>query len=140
MSDENNNEGGQVSGGQSGNEMPIGSEAASGDEAGETRVIQEGEFLDPLMEDMNSPNSGRDLDSVYDIPIKVSAILGNVRLKVKDVMRMRKGEVVELDRSVGDAIDIWVNNRLVARGEVVVVEDRLGITMTEIIKTDKAQA
>ena len=51
-----------------------------------------------------------------------------------------RGEVVELDRSVGDAIDIWVNNRLVARGEVVVVEDKLGITMTEIIKTDKAQA
>ncbi len=103
-------------------------------------MVGDGDFLDPLMEEMDSPNSGRDLESVYDIPIKVSAILGNARLKVKDVMKMRKGEVVELDRSVGDAIDIWVNNRLVARGEVVVVEDKLGITMTEIIKTDKAQA
>ena len=103
-------------------------------------TVGDGDFLDPLMEEMDSPNSGRDLESVYDIPIKVSAILGNARLKVKDVMKMRKGEVVELDRSVGDAIDIWVNNRLVARGEVVVVEDKLGITMTEIIKTDKAQA
>lgn len=106
----------------------------------EQREVEEGEYLDPLMEDMDSPNNGRDLESVYDIPIKVSAILGNARLKVKDVMKMRRGEVVELDRSVGDAIDIWVNNRLVARGEVVVVEERLGITMTEIIKTDKAQA
>ena len=106
----------------------------------ETGPVEDGDYLDPLMEEMDTPNSGRDLESVYDIPIKVSAILGNARLKVKDVMKMRKGEVVELDRSVGDAIDIWVNNRLVARGEVVVVEEKLGITMTEIIKTDKAQA
>ena len=106
----------------------------------EVSAVEEGDYLDPLMEEMEAPNSGRDLESVYDIPIKVSAILGNARLKVKDVMKMRKGEVVELDRSVGDAIDIWVNNRLVARGEVVVVEEKLGITMTEIIKTDKAQA
>ena len=102
--------------------------------------VAEGEYLDPLMQAMEAPNSGRDLESVYDIPIKVSAILGNARMKVKNIMKMRKGEVVELDRSVGDAIDIWVNNCLVARGEVVVVGDRLGITMTEIIKTDKSQA
>ncbi len=49
-----------------------------------------------------------------------------------------RGAVVELDRKVGEAIDIYVNNRLVARGEVVVVEDRLGVTMTEIIKTDRS--
>ena len=123
------------------------SDAEVPEEGGEIKVpkteevsVEEGDYLDPLMEEMDTPNSGRDLESVYDIPIKVSAILGNARLKVKDVMKMRKGEVVELDRSVGDAIDIWVNNRLVARGEVVVVEEKLGITMTEIIKTDKAQA
>ncbi|NQY81509.1 MAG: flagellar motor switch protein FliN [Alphaproteobacteria bacterium] len=109
-------------------------------ESEEQKPLKDGDFLDPLMEEMDTPNSGRDLESVYDIPIKVSAVLGNARLKVKDVMKMRKGDVVELDRAVGDAIDIWVNNRLVARGEVVVVEERLGITMTEIIKTDKAQA
>ncbi len=48
--------------------------------------------------------------------------------------------MVELDRKVGEAIDIYVNNRLVARGEVVVVDDKLGVTMTEIIKSDKSQS
>jgi flagellar motor switch protein FliN/FliY len=48
-----------------------------------------------------------------------------------------RGAVVELDRKVGEAVDIYVNNRLVARGEVVVVDDRLGVTMTEIVKTEQ---
>ena len=52
---------------------------------------------------------------------------------------MKSGSVVELDRKVGEAIDIYVNNRLVARGEVVVVDDRLGVTMTEIIKDGDSQ-
>jgi flagellar motor switch protein FliN len=53
-------------------------------------------------------------------------------------LKLGRGAVVELDRKVGEAVDIYVNNRLVARGEVVVVEDRLGVTMTEIIKADRA--
>ena len=58
-------------------------------------------------------------------------------MEVQELLKLGKGAVVELDRKVGEAIDIFVNNRLVARGEVVVLEDRLGITMTEIIKTDR---
>ena len=53
-------------------------------------------------------------------------------------LKLGRGAVVELDRKVGEAVDIYVNNRLVARGEVVVVDDRLGVTMTEIIKADRA--
>ena len=53
-----------------------------------------------------------------------------------DLLKIGPGAVLELDRKVGEAIDILVNNRLVARGEVVLVEDRLGVTMTEIIKGD----
>lgn len=78
-----------------------------------------------------------DLEAVYDIPVQVSAVLGKTRMEVSQLLKLSRGAVVELDRKVGEAIDIYVNNRLVARGEVVVVEDRLGVTMTEIIKTDR---
>jgi flagellar motor switch protein FliN/FliY len=78
-----------------------------------------------------------DLEAVYDIPVQVSAVLGKSSMQVSQLLKLGRGAVVELDRKVGEAIDIYVNNRLVARGEVVVVEDRLGVTMTEIIKTDR---
>ena len=83
------------------------------------------------------PRNARDLEAVYDIPVQVSAVLGKATMQVSQLLKLGRGAVVELDRKVGEAIDIYVNNRLVARGEVVVVEDRLGVTMTEIIKTDR---
>lgn len=86
--------------------------------------------------DADQPRSSKDLEAVYDIPVQVSAVLGKATMQVSQLLKLGRGAVVELDRKVGEAIDIYVNNRLVARGEVVVVEDRLGVTMTEIIKTD----
>ena len=86
----------------------------------------------------SEPRTARDLKSVYDIPVQVSAVLGKTRMEVSHLLKLGRGAVVELDRKVGEAIDIYVNNRLVARGEVVVVEDRLGVTMTEIIKADRS--
>ena len=80
------------------------------------------------------PDGARDLEAVYDIPVQVTAVLGKSTMEVSRLLRLGRGAVIELDRKVGEAIDIYVNNRLVARGEVVVIEDRLGITMTEIIK------
>lgn len=85
----------------------------------------------------DKPHSGADLEAVYDIPVQVAAVLGKSTMQVNQLLKLGRGAVVELDRKVGEAIDIYVNNRLVARGEVVVVEDRLGITMTEIIKSDR---
>ncbi len=82
------------------------------------------------------PRSAKDLEAVYDIPVKVSAVLGKTTMQVSQLLKLGRGAVIELDRKVGEAIDIYVNTRLVARGEVVVVEDRLGVTMTEIIKTE----
>lgn len=79
----------------------------------------------------------KDLEAVYDIPVQISAVLGKSTMQVAQLLKLGRGAVVELDRKVGEAIDIYVNNRLVARGEVVVVEDRLGVTMTEIIKSDR---
>jgi flagellar motor switch protein FliN len=79
-------------------------------------------------------HSAADLEAVFDVPVTVSAVLGKSGMEVSQLLKLGKGTVVELDRKVGEAIDIYVNDRLVARGEVVLVEDRLGITMTEIIK------
>jgi len=79
-----------------------------------------------------------DLEAVYDVPVQVSAVLGKTKMEVSQLLKLGRGAVVELDRKVGEAIDIYVNNRLVARGEVVVVDERLGVTMTEIIKTDRS--
>jgi flagellar motor switch protein FliN/FliY len=81
--------------------------------------------------------SAADLEAVFDVPVQVSAVLGRARMDVGDLLNLAPGTVLELDRRVGEAIDIYVNNRLVARGEVVLVEEKLGVTMTEIIKADR---
>ncbi len=81
--------------------------------------------------------SAADLEAVFDVPVRISAVLGHSRMHVSDLLKLASGTVLELDRKVGEAIDIYVNDRLVARGEVVLVEDKLGVTMTEIIKTDR---
>lgn len=79
-----------------------------------------------------------DVSAIYDIPVQISAVLGRSTMQVSQLLKLGRGAVVELDRKVGEAIDIYVNNRLVARGEVVVVEDKLGVTMTEIVKSDRS--
>ena len=84
--------------------------------------------------------SAQDLATVFDVPVNISAVLGKAHMTVAQLLKLNRGSVLELDRKVGEAIDIFVNNRLVARGEVVVVEERLGVTMTEIIKTEDSAA
>jgi flagellar motor switch protein FliN len=82
--------------------------------------------------------TARELEAVYDIPVTVSAVLGRTTMQVNQLLKLARGAVIELDRKLGEAIDIYVNNRLVARGEVVVIDEtRLGVTMTEIVKTDR---
>ena len=84
--------------------------------------------------------SAGDLATVFDVPVSISAVLGRSTLSVAQLLQLGQGSVLELDRKVGEAIDIYVINRLVARGEVVIVDERLGVTMTEIIKDGDAQA
>ncbi len=86
----------------------------------------------------DTTRSATDLEAVFDVPVSVSAVLGRAQIEVCDLLKLDAGTVLELDRKVGEAIDIYVNNRLVARGEVVMVEDRLGVTMTEIIKSERS--
>jgi flagellar motor switch protein FliN len=90
--------------------------------------------------DEATDKTASDLAPVFDVPVNISAVLGKAHMSVAQLLKLNRGSVLELDRKVGEAIDIFVNNRLVARGEVVVVEDRLGVTMTEIIKTEDSGA
>ena len=89
--------------------------------------------------ELEEPRQASDLEAIYDIPVQVSAVLGKASMQVSQLLKLGRGAVVELDRKVGEAIDIYVNNRLVARGEVVVINERLGVTMTEIIKSDRSK-
>jgi flagellar motor switch protein FliN/FliY len=93
----------------------------------------------PLPPEAEGPTSrgAADLEAVFDVPVQVSAVLGRARMDVGELLQLGPGTVLELDRKVGEAIDIYVNNRLVARGEVVLVEEKLGVTMTEIIKAER---
>jgi flagellar motor switch protein FliN/FliY len=95
--------------------------------------------VDHAQRDGNTPSvqpSVEQLSAVYDIPVQLSAVLGKATMPVSQLLRLGRGAVVELDRKVGEPVEIYVNNRLVARGEVLVVDDHLGITMTEIVKGD----
>ncbi len=122
--------------GGGGDDAPVGQDAVDdifGDEISEPEELQgtvDNEF------EIGEPMAG-DVAAIYDIPVQISAVLGRSTMQVSQLLKLGRGAVVELDRKVGEAIDIYVNNRLVARGEVVVVEDKLGVTMTEIVKSDR---
>jgi flagellar motor switch protein FliN/FliY len=95
--------------------------------------------VDPnaLADGGDTSRGAADLEAVFDVPVQVSAVLGRAKMDVGDLLKLGPGTVLELDRRVGEAIDIYVNNRLIARGEVVLVEDKLGVTMTEVIKAER---
>lgn len=91
-------------------------------------------------EDVVREKVAADLKPVFDVPVSIQAVIGRTTMPVAQLLELGPGSVLELDRRVGEAIDIYVNSRLIARGEVVVVDDRLGVTMTEIIKSADASA
>ncbi len=104
----------------------------------EKKTMDLSELEEALEESANEGRGGqKEMGAVYDIPVQISAVLGRATMQVSQLLKLGRGAVVELDRKVGEAIDIYVNNRLVARGEVVIVDERLGVTMTEIIKSDR---
>lgn len=96
-----------------------------------------GEMVPPARDDVQETyveRTAADLEAVFDVPVRVSVVLGRTKMPVASLLKIDTGTVVELDRQVGEAVEIFVNERLVARGEIVLVENRLGVTMTEIIK------
>ncbi len=84
-----------------------------------------------------SSGAEMDLDSIESVPVEVTVVLGETTISVDELLKMGKGAIIELDKKVGEPVELYVNERCVARGEIVIVDNKIGITMTEIIKNDK---
>jgi flagellar motor switch protein FliN/FliY len=97
-------------------------------------AIANGSSLEPMKSVDRS--IGSDLSVVQDIAVRVSVVLGTTDLPVRQLLKLGRGAVVELNRRVGDPVDVYINDRLVARGEMIRLGDKLGVTMTEICKSD----
>ena len=78
-------------------------------------------------------NTSASLDMLMDVILQLTVELGRTELTVKQVLEMQKGSVIELDRIAGDAVDVYVNEHLIAKGEVVVVDDKFGVRITELV-------
>lgn len=99
----------------------------------------------PPLEDFGNPTTPgsapadgpTSLEAIYDVPVKVQAVLGRSRIAIGALMQLKAGAVIELDRRVGEPVDIFVNNRLIARGEVVMIDNSLGVTLTEIVRQER---
>ncbi len=104
--------------------------------------VEAAQATDSFLEDFDAPYSGTTaggggsdgLEAVNDVLVKVQAVLGRSRMPVGKLLQLTPGTVVELDRRVGEPVDIFVNNRLIARGEVVLIDGALGVTLTEIVR------
>jgi len=83
--------------------------------------------------DGGAPNENPDLDVILDIPVKISMEVGGTAITIRNLLQLNQGSVVELDRFAGEPLDVLVNGTLIAHGEVVVVNDKFGIRMTDVI-------
>lgn len=81
--------------------------------------------------------AGLTLEALYDVPVQVSVVLGRTTMELSNILKLGCGAVIELERGVGEPIDVYVNNKIVAKGEIVVVDNKIGVTLTEVIMTDK---
>jgi flagellar motor switch protein FliN len=77
------------------------------------------------------------LESLYDVPVQVSVVLGRTTMQLSNILKLGRGAVIELERVVGEPIDVYVNNKIVAKGEIVVVDNKIGVTLTEVVVSDK---
>lgn len=76
---------------------------------------------------------GRDLELILDVPLDVTVRLGSARRRIRDILALNSGAVLELDRQAGEAVDILVNGKMLARGEVVIIDDNFGVRITDIV-------
>ena len=117
----------------------MGAEAEKKEEAQEERrnitKIEVDKILDQIKAGDNSLNKLKvqNLDFILDIPLKVTVELGRTRVYVKELLQLGQGSVVELDKLAGEPLEILINEKLVAKGEVVVVNEKFGIRLTDII-------
>jgi flagellar motor switch protein FliN/FliY len=89
------------------------------------------------MENKNGNDFGLTLEALYDVPVQISVVLGRATMQLSQLLKLGKGAVIELERAIGEPVDIFVNNRIVAKGEIVIVDNKIGVTLTEVIKNDK---
>jgi flagellar motor switch protein FliN/FliY len=93
---------------------------------------QAAEFGD-LKEEGQTGNRDVNLDVILDVPVTLSMEVGRTRIPIRNLLQLNQGSVVELDRAAGESLDVFVNGTLVAHGEVVVVNEKFGIRLTDVI-------
>ena len=95
-------------------------------------VVQAAEFDE--MQDEGQPVSGDvNLDVILDVPVTLSMEVGRTRVPIRNLLQLTQGSVVELDRAAGEPLDVFVNGTLIAHGEVVVINERFGIRLTDVV-------
>ncbi len=110
------------------NQIPPAAQAVPGYSAGGSPAFDD---LSPLGEDQKPAN----LDFILDIPLEISVELGRTKMLIHDLLKLGQGSVIELSKPAGDTLEILANNRLIAKGDVVVMNDKYGIRLTEVIST-----
>lgn len=83
------------------------------------------------------PLTTKDMQAVLNVPVRVRAVLGRARMDLGSLLRLGTGEIIELDRRAGEPVDVYINDRFAARGEVVLIDNVLGVTLTEIARQDR---
>lgn len=120
-------------------EIPMPHAALSANEPAAPVTVRTARF-EPLVSTASAGADTASLDLLMDVPLRITVELGRTRMSVRQVLELQSGSVVELDRMAGEAVDVIVNDRLMARGEVVVVDDKFGIRITEIVAASRREA
>ncbi|MCX8667700.1 flagellar motor switch protein FliN [Acetobacteraceae bacterium B3987] len=106
-----------------------------------TPEVDLADFASDVQEDGGTPSDSRqdkerEREAILDVPVKITAVVGDVKMPVRDLVRLGRGAVVPLNRKLGSSIDIYANDRLIARGEITIIEDdNIAVTMTEIMSS-----
>lgn len=95
--------------------------------------VQDHEFENLKDENRQQTISTRDIDFLLDIPVELTVQIGRTKMLIKELLQLGQGSVVELEKLAGEPMEILANNRLIARGEVVVVNEKFGVRLTDII-------
>ncbi len=96
-------------------------------------AISETAQFDALQADPDRADSDMSLDVILDVPVVLSLEVGRMRMPIRNLLQLNQGSVVELERGAGEPLDVYVNGTLIAQGEVVVVNDRFGVRLTDVV-------
>jgi flagellar motor switch protein FliN len=111
------------------------SNAGDGASAAPAKVSDASFAFNDLPQDHSGGNKPANLDLLLDIPLEISVELGRTKMMIHDLLKLGQGSVIELGKPAGDTLEILANNRLIAKGDVVVMNDKYGIRLTEVIST-----